>query len=66
MKIINSTQKMKGVGDLISFIATPIARSLNMSCIDPETKQLRPTSSCAQRRDNLNQLVPFKLNKLNP
>lgn len=43
------------MGDAIATIATPIARALNMDCIDPETRQLRPESGCAKMRNNLNQ-----------
>ncbi len=42
------------LGNAISAVATPIARALNMPCIDPETNQLRPESGCAKMRDNLN------------
>ncbi len=42
------------LGDLISSVATPIARMVGADCIDQETKQLRPESGCAKMRDNLN------------
>ncbi len=41
-------------GDAIAAIAAPIARALNLPCIDPQTNQLRPDSPCAKRRDALN------------
>jgi hypothetical protein len=47
-------RKRPGLGDLVSKIATPIARALNLDCIDPETNNLKPDSGCAQRRDALN------------
>ncbi len=43
------------LGDKISSVATPIARALNLDCIDPATNDLRPESPCAQRRNVLNQ-----------
>src|SRR5215831_2381762 len=43
------------LGDAISSIATPIARALNLPCIDPETNQLRPESGCNQARIALNE-----------
>jgi len=46
-----------GLGDLVSKIATPIARALNWDCIDPATKDLKPDSGCAGRRDALNALT---------
>jgi uncharacterized protein YcbX len=42
------------LGDVIATVATPIARGLQMPCIDPATNQLRPESGCAQRRNLLN------------
>jgi hypothetical protein len=46
------------LGDLISSVATPIARALHMDCIDPETNDLRPESPCAKAKNQLNQGVP--------
>ena len=43
------------IGDAISTVATPIAQALNLPCIDPETKQLRPESTCNQIREKANQ-----------
>ncbi len=43
------------LGDSISSVATPIARALNLDCIDPQTNDLRPESPCAKRRNALNQ-----------
>ncbi len=45
---------MLNLGTKIASIATPIARGLNLGCIDPITQQLRPESGCAKMRDNLN------------
>jgi hypothetical protein len=47
---------MTKLGDLISSLATPVARALQMGCIDPATGQLRPESGCAQRRNYLNDI----------
>ena len=35
-------------------MATPIARYLELPCVDPETQQLRPESRCNQWRQGLN------------
>ncbi len=43
------------LGNAISSVATPIARALNLDCIDAETNDLRPESPCAKRRAALNQ-----------
>lgn len=45
-----------GLGDAVAAVATPIARALGLSCIDPATKQLRPESKCAQRKAALNRI----------
>ena len=47
-----------GLGDAVAAIATPIARALGLSCIDPATQQLRPESPCAQRKATLNRIIP--------
>lgn len=44
------------LGDAVSAVATPIARALNLGCIDPETNDLRPESPCAKRKALLNNL----------
>ena len=44
----------RGLGDLVAMVATPIARALNLPCIDPETQDLRPDSPCARRKAWLN------------
>lgn len=46
---------MKKLGNKIAAVATPIARGLGLPCIDPETKQLRPESSCSERVFLLNE-----------
>lgn len=55
---LQPAQKSIGLGDAIAAVATPIARALKLSCIDPVTKQLRPDSGCAQRKAALNRIVP--------
>lgn len=42
------------LGDAISSGATPIARALQLGCIDPATQQLKPESRCNQWRLALN------------
>jgi hypothetical protein len=54
--------KRLGLGDAVASVATPIARVLHLSCIDPATNQLRPESPCAKRKANWNNAVP----NLNP
>ena len=44
----------KSRGDKIAVIATPIARALKSSCIDPETKQLKKDSGCNKMKERLN------------
>ncbi len=45
------------LGDAVASVATPIARALKLSCIDPKTKQLKPESRCKKRKDKLNALL---------
>lgn len=45
------------IGDAVAAVATPIARVLRLSCIDPATRQLRPESGCAKRKAALNRLT---------
>jgi hypothetical protein len=45
------------LGNLVASIATPIARVLKLSCIDPATQELRPESKCAKRKAALNKLL---------
>lgn len=49
-------EKSFGLGDMVATVATPIARVLKLSCIDPKTHQLRPESKCAKRKQKLNNL----------
>lgn len=42
------------LGNAIANVATPIARTLGLPCIDPATNQLRPESRCNQNRQSLN------------
>src|SRR6266446_2286095 len=53
MDFIRRVHTMKIV-DAIATVATPIARTLGLPCIDPQTNQLRPESGCAKRRAWLN------------
>ncbi len=46
------------LGDLISSVATPIARMVGADCIDPVTQELLPESPCAKAKNQLNQGVP--------
>lgn len=45
-------------GDIISAVATPIARALNLPCIDPATKKPRPESPCGKAIQKLNEGAP--------
>jgi hypothetical protein len=53
---IVQTRKKLGLGDMVAKIATPIAKALNMDCIDKATGQLKPESPCAQRKAALNKI----------
>lgn len=48
--------KTIGLGDLISKVATPIARALGMDCIDKKTNELKPESGCAKRKALANKI----------
>lgn len=50
------TPMKRGMGDLVAAVATPIARALQLPCIDPATRDLRPESACAKRKEKLNRL----------
>jgi hypothetical protein len=50
---------IRGVGDIVERLAKPIARALNLPCLDKTTHALRPESPCAKRRDALNKLLPL-------
>lgn len=56
---IESSQPTKGLGDIVERLAKPVAKALNLSCLDA-TNNLRPESPCAKRRDWLNKHTPFK------
>jgi hypothetical protein len=43
-------------GDLIEQLAKPVARALDLPCLDPQGN-LRPESGCAQRRDAINRFA---------
>lgn len=42
------------LGDAVAMIATPIARTFGLPCVDPETNELRPESKCNKRIQRLN------------
>lgn len=46
---------VQGLGDIVEKIAKPIAKALNLPCLDEE-KKLRPESPCAKRRNFLNKI----------
>lgn len=54
----NKSQEQKGfgLGDMIHAIAKPIAVALGLPCIDKETKELKPESDCAKRREAMNKI----------
>ncbi len=43
-----------GLGDLVSMVATPVARVLGLPCVDRTTGKLKAGSPCGKRRDWLN------------
>lgn len=52
-------RQVRGLGDVVAKIATPIARALGLPCVDKVTRELKPNSPCARRRDALNAAAPF-------
>lgn len=55
--MLTRKHRRPGLGDLVSAIATPIARLLRLPCVDKNTKELRPESPCAKRKAALNRLT---------
>lgn len=53
---LDNLKRSKGFGDMVASVATPIAKALKLSCIDPKTKKLRPESRCNKTRTWLNKL----------
>jgi len=51
--------ELRGLGDLVAKLATPVAAALGLPCVDPQTKKLRPESGCAKRQSALNRAVSF-------
>jgi hypothetical protein len=51
--------ELTGLGDVVERVAHPIAKALNLPCLDKTTDTLKPESPCAKRRDAMNRLVPF-------
>lgn len=41
------------IGTAISYVATPIAGAFGLPCVDPVTRGLRPDSTCAKVRNDL-------------
>lgn len=56
----NPAPKIEGFGDLVSFVATPIAKAIGMPCVDKKTGRLREDSGCAKRKNALNKLIPLR------
>jgi len=52
--LLDSRAKPRGLGDVIEAAIKPIARMLQLPCLDTEGR-LRPDSGCAKRRDTLNE-----------
>ncbi len=50
---------MRGMGDVISVIAKPIAKAIGMDCLD-EKGELKPSSPCGKRSAALNKAIPFQ------
>ena len=53
------TAPAKGLGDVVERLAKPVAKALNLPCLDKSTGRLRPESGCAKRRDRMNKAIPF-------
>jgi hypothetical protein len=56
VNILHSALSTLNLGDKVAALATPIARTLHLPCIDPATGDLRPDSQCAKRKAWLNGL----------
>jgi hypothetical protein len=41
-------------GDVVAIVATPIARLLNLDCVDPTTNSLYFNSGCAKMQNDFN------------
>jgi hypothetical protein len=54
----DGTQKI-GLGDIVSAVATPIARIIGSDCIDKETNQPKPESPCGKAKERLNAGEPI-------
>lgn len=48
----------RGLGDLVEKAVKPVAKALQLPCLDPQTGQLKPESGCAKRRAALNRILP--------
>lgn len=46
---------VKGLGDIVEQLIKPVAKALNLPCLN-EQKKLRPDSPCAKRRNFLNKI----------
>lgn len=55
----NGVEIKSNLGNKIAAFATPIARVLSSGCIDPATKQLKPTSGCGKMKERLNAGMPI-------
>jgi hypothetical protein len=55
-RLVRQHPANRGLGDMVSKVATPIARALKLPCVDRATGELRQESGCAKRKAMLNQL----------
>ena len=46
---------IKGAGDVVALVATPIARVLKLDCVDQKTQELKPESDCSRRKREMNE-----------
>lgn len=58
-------EKLLGLGDLVEKLAKPIARALNLRCLDDQDN-LKPDSPCARRKALMNRVgVPIVFRREN-
>jgi len=50
-------KKIRGLGDVVSIVATPVGRAFGHPCVDQKAGSVIPGSPCDQRIDRLNDLT---------
>lgn len=58
-KIFNDCRKINGFGDMVAFVAKPIAKVIDRLA----GTKLETCGACGKRQQKLNELLPMKMNK---